>query len=277
MKLYLTTYDGHPREGGRENLFDITGDASRIPVEFEPVAPGQLALTSDVKVVADGDCCASVVYLGLHMESGELFTHLRVGPVDVPFATINVSKGRMTISMEFEDSAMSVDRLKEAIDVIKFYADPEMYSAISFLGDPPCGGFTEDFGEDYNHPVISGPRPGKTAREFLRSIAQPDTLDIYVIEAIKGAIRKWEQIAAGTRVDGGVVDCPLCDWFYDDRRCDGCPVSERTKVGHCRGTPYVDWLTSFGAFGPDLADTPERKAIARAELDFLKSLLPDGR
>jgi hypothetical protein len=63
-------------------------------------------------------------------------------------------------------------------------------------------------------------------------------MDNQTLAALKGSIRKWENIAAGTGVDKGVFNCPLCKLF---------------------GATHGD---------------PERIAAAQAELDFLRSLLP---
>lgn len=55
----------------------------------------------------------------------------------------------------------------EAIDALRFYADPATYHAIGFFPDPPCGEFMEDFDE-----VDGDMRPGKRAREALEAIAR---------------------------------------------------------------------------------------------------------
>jgi hypothetical protein len=92
----------------------------------------------------------------------------------------------------------------------------------------------------------------------------PETL-----EALKGSIEKWQRIEAGADTDKGTDNCPLCQLFHEDHRltdgasCDGCPVSDRTGKLFCRGTPYMDY-TGDG----------KTKANARAELEFLRSLLP---
>ena len=57
------------------------------------------------------------------------------------------------------------------------------------------------------------------------------------LTALKGSIKKWEKIVAGTGSDNGYQNCPLCALFVLDRR-----------------DPF-----------------------ARKELAFLKSLLPKAR
>jgi hypothetical protein len=97
-------------------------------------------------------------------------------------------------------------------------------------------------------------------------------MDNQTLAALKGSIRKWENIVAGTGVDKGVFNCPLCELFWDDD-CTGCPVSERTGLMNCRGTPYNMWEALTKRDDATHGD-PERIAAAQAELDFLRSLLP---
>lgn len=63
-----------------------------------------------------------------------------------------------------------IERLKKRIEKLEkalwFYANPDTYFATSFLFDPLCGQFREDFSRvkwsDYDRPM-----PGKTARRAL--------------------------------------------------------------------------------------------------------------
>lgn len=56
--------------------------------------------------------------------------------------------------------------LEKAYVTLAFYGAPDSYHAISFLFDPPCGEFSEDFDEpewdDHGRPM-----PGKRARAAL--------------------------------------------------------------------------------------------------------------
>lgn len=93
------------------------------------------------------------------------------------------------------------------------------------------------------------------------------------LTALKGSIRKWEKIAAGTGEDYAQENCPLCTKFLHFN-CTGCPVSEEVGQPNCNDTPYRDtWLPLRHEFGPT-AINPEMKKAARLELHFLKSLLP---
>lgn len=83
------------------------------------------------------------------------------------------------------------------------------------------------------------------------------------LKALRGSIRKWERIVAGTGSDNGPHNCPLCRLFFWNREaCEGCPVAAKTGRAQCDGTPYRDY------------DWSGSKEDARRELNFLKSLLP---
>lgn len=84
------------------------------------------------------------------------------------------------------------------------------------------------------------------------------------LKALKGSIKKWEGIVAGTMLDLGPINCPLCSMFWL-KDCAGCPVMAKTKKMGCVGTPYQSY-TMFPS-----GNTAQR------ELDFLKSLLPNRK
>ena len=58
---------------------------------------------------------------------------------------------------------MKKDLPPEALEVLKFYADPETYFGIGIFPDHPCGPFMEDIGETLD----LGMKPGKRARDLL--------------------------------------------------------------------------------------------------------------
>lgn len=92
-------------------------------------------------------------------------------------------------------------------------------------------------------------------------------------KALKGSIRKWERIVAGTGIDKGGDNCPLCTQFANEKNgwgCIGCPIAEHTGASDCARTPYSDWSMSLGYM--NTADTPERKKHAKRMLAFLKRL-----
>jgi hypothetical protein len=96
----------------------------------------------------------------------------------------------------------------------------------------------------------------------------PETL-----EALKGSIEKWRKIVEEDGVGKGIDDCPLCQMFWGGTKsCQGCPVHAVSGDG-CNHTPWEDWVAVSGPW-PGIADTPRKLTAARAELDFLRSLLP---
>jgi hypothetical protein len=107
-----------------------------------------------------------------------------------------------------------------------------------------------------------------------------EAMDDETLSALQGSIKKWEAIVAGTGADDTYRDCPLCALYIDQAYCEGCPVQERTGRGGCGGSPYDAWADAQHAGTPKTrpypwrATTPELAALAQAELDFLRSLMP---
>jgi hypothetical protein len=98
--------------------------------------------------------------------------------------------------------------------------------------------------------------------------------------AWQGSIKKWESIVDGSGVDEGTRNCPLCKLFYHNW-CKDCPIHLHTGFDSCDKTPYEKWSDLIKVFTcpPFRADTPEKVEVAKAELEFLKSLpmeLEDG-
>ncbi len=103
-------------------------------------------------------------------------------------------------------------------------------------------------------------------------------MDRATLKALNGSIAKWRRIAAGKGVDKGTTNCPLCQEFYNfQTNCKGCPVSTRTGLGFCGGSPYTTWTTTEASDWERPAKTAEEKKLAQAELDFLISLRPTKR
>lgn len=96
------------------------------------------------------------------------------------------------------------------------------------------------------------------------------------LTALKGSIAKWEAIVAGTGTNGGTSDCPLCKLYNVNRsfvdQCGGCPVMDRTGMKRCIGSPYLRYEEAED----DGEDEEKLEELAKAELDFLRSLLPCG-
>lgn len=98
------------------------------------------------------------------------------------------------------------------------------------------------------------------------------------IEAVTKSVEHWERMASGTNAhDEKPVgrNCPLCRMFFNHyaeeaKACDGCPVFERGFL-ECEGSPYTDARDAWWDFG---MDSDAFKKAAKAEVEFLKSLLP---
>ena len=99
------------------------------------------------------------------------------------------------------------------------------------------------------------------------------------LTALRGSIDKWRRIEAGEIADLGTENCALCAEFIKED-CADCPVLARTGDVFCQYSPYMKWgreqknLEREISSGEWIADTPELKALARAEREFLESLLP---
>ena len=98
------------------------------------------------------------------------------------------------------------------------------------------------------------------------------------LKALRGSIKKWEGVVAGTTADYGGDNCPLCALFFYKSACRGCPVYEDTKIDACRGSPFIDWFEATRSHGyPRYARDDESVMCAVLELEYLKSLLPSRR
>lgn len=103
------------------------------------------------------------------------------------------------------------------------------------------------------------------------------------LKALKASIAHWRRLATGKRrlfERPAAEDCALCakfcrqlvnQWGRISGTCDGCPVKNRTGRNTCLGTPYKAARNKWLIYG---ADSPEFKAAAKEELEFLESLLP---
>jgi hypothetical protein len=94
-------------------------------------------------------------------------------------------------------------------------------------------------------------------------------MDAATLEALQRSIEAWEGIVAGTAVADEQSSNPaLCAMFVKDH-CEGCPVRERTGDSLCYGSPHEDYDLAV-----EVGDEPSKARYARAEVEFLKSLLP---
>jgi len=101
------------------------------------------------------------------------------------------------------------------------------------------------------------------------------------LKALKLSINHWERLTNGKEEEGESIDanhCELCGIFlaYEDpcmsENWDLCPVYEETGRKFCVDSPYVAAQHEFFRSGK----TPEFRRLAGIELEFLRSLLPEG-
>lgn len=103
-------------------------------------------------------------------------------------------------------------------------------------------------------------------------------IDAKTLEALKKSIKKWNRKKV---IDHGVDNCALCQAFSEQPGCEGCPVAKVSCRSRCWGTPYEDWVNHHDKEHSDFyplrthIGCPECVRLAQAELDFLKSLLPE--
>lgn len=102
---------------------------------------------------------------------------------------------------------------------------------------------------------------------------EPASMPPETLEALRGSIAKWEAIVAGTGEDLGPENCALCQEFITND-CEGCPVYQATQRVYCMSTPYGYYTEGWKAFHIEGRKDIDLTALAQAELDFLKSLLP---
>lgn len=105
-------------------------------------------------------------------------------------------------------------------------------------------------------------------------------MDEKTLTALKKSISKWERNAvAETPKDYtlGIKTCALCTLFFRRGFCTGCPVQAKTGMSCCIGSPYNGADNARRKWRDDPSNTALRDAAhaaARAEADFLRSLLP---
>jgi hypothetical protein len=104
-------------------------------------------------------------------------------------------------------------------------------------------------------------------------------MKVETLVALCKSIAHWDRLASGKLEPNEQVGrnwCDLCSLFNNDttrghKLCIGCPVHECTGETGCKGTPYDDAYTAESEYG---LDSPEFKAAALKQLEFLRSLLP---
>ena len=116
------------------------------------------------------------------------------------------------------------------------------------------------------------------------------TMSPETLAALKSSIQHWEKnIKAEYTYEASVSwrNCALCGLYINviaedtEDGCTGCPVSEDTGLESCVGTPYTvaaelygEWLEVPKNSRAYIKARTHFRSAARAELKFLKSLLP---
>lgn len=110
------------------------------------------------------------------------------------------------------------------------------------------------------------------------------------LTALKQSIKHWEENRdEPIDADASGCACALCELFTrKSGSCDGCPVSEKTDLDSCMGSPWMrannahmDYLkVTLDNYTGIPSDIDKAKAAfkeaAQNEIDFLKSLLPES-
>lgn len=98
------------------------------------------------------------------------------------------------------------------------------------------------------------------------------------LEALNASIAKWERNAVAetpSQVKMYAGDCPLCHiYVLATGSCEGCPVAEKAGEEDCDGTPWPNTWFRWRAWASGEGAADEFREHARAEVAFLKSLLP---
>jgi hypothetical protein len=113
-------------------------------------------------------------------------------------------------------------------------------------------------------------------------------MDAKTRDALERSIAAWEAKAKKQffhEVSTAASDCPLCViYLLSARGCKGCPIQksgERDGVSRsgCENTPYPEFYSEKvrAVYSHDIAVkiTKKGRRLIQAEIDFLKSLLPE--
>lgn len=105
-------------------------------------------------------------------------------------------------------------------------------------------------------------------------------MDARTLEALQASIAKWERNAVAETPQAAKIyadSCALCQMYclsIDIASCNGCPVSSATGEIDCDGSPWPAARQKWEAWCDDDAKAAAFHEAARAEVAFLKSLLP---
>lgn len=94
-------------------------------------------------------------------------------------------------------------------------------------------------------------------------------------KALEESIAHWERMRDDpNRGEQPIAEeCPLCE-LYIPWDCHDCPVAEATGLAYCSYTPYYEAAALFYKLKKSEIQIEQWHQAAQAEIDFLKSLLP---
>jgi hypothetical protein len=91
--------------------------------------------------------------------------------------------------------------VQNLLKALLFYADPDTYFAIGFLGDPPCGDFIDDW-DDAGKP---GALARKVLAEYFSHTTNTDTPAL-----LPCVMCKDDEQSTGMAIQFGYNFCPAC-------------------------------------------------------------------
>lgn len=111
-------------------------------------------------------------------------------------------------------------------------------------------------------------------------------MDEKTLTALRASIEKWRGYATTTPMEDirlTISSCPLCVLYrLKSPYCRGCPVFEKTGEACCCGTPFEaaeaahdEWYFAILEEREMQSDEAAFRAAAKAEFEFLESLLPE--
>ena len=107
-------------------------------------------------------------------------------------------------------------------------------------------------------------------------------MDAKTAKALEASINHWEEnLIAEESYQASATgrDCALCQIFVlarPSKDCDDCPVAQATGAPMCEGSPFDAAYTALYNWSAGRGTRDAFRLAARAELDFLTSLLPEN-
>lgn len=93
------------------------------------------------------------------------------------------------------------------------------------------------------------------------------------MNAIEGSVKKWEDVVLGKIKERGPNNCPLCELFFENPSCSGCPIAEKPRYDRCLNTPYTKWIETSDYNNGRYVASLDAYKTALDEIEFLKNIL----